>query len=127
MIKKLLVVLVLSLFVACGTNKPVVRTTKPTTDKPVVRNVKKPISKPIETKKTETSTASNNSKNESKTEVLEATSGAEGLEKIKSGRPHLIILDLGLPRPKFTFRVLSFFFFLSSLFGSLGGVIFNKL
>ena len=64
----------MSLFVACGTNKPVVRTTKPSTSKPVAKTVKKPISKPIETKKTETNTASNNPKNESKTEVLEATS-----------------------------------------------------
>ena len=74
MFKKIIVFLIVSLFVACGTNKPVVRTTKPTTSKPVAKTVKKPISKPIETKKTETSTASNNSKNESKTEVLEATS-----------------------------------------------------
>lgn len=74
MFKKIIVFLIVSLFVACGTNKPVVRTTKPSTSKPVAKTVKKPISKPIETKKTETNTASNNPKNESKTEVLEATS-----------------------------------------------------
>lgn len=74
MFKKIIVFLIVSLFVACGTNKPVVRTTKPTTSKPVAKTVKKLISKPIETKKTETNTASNNPKNESKTEVLEATS-----------------------------------------------------
>lgn len=74
MFKKIIVFLIVSLFVACGTNKPVVRTTKPSTSKPVAKIVKKPISKPIETKKTETNTASNNPKNESKTEVLEATS-----------------------------------------------------
>ena len=74
MFKKIIVFLIVSFFVACGTNKPVVRTTKPSTSKPVAKTVKKPISKPIETKKTETNTASNNPKNESKTEVLEATS-----------------------------------------------------
>ena len=74
MFKKIIVFLIVSLFVACGTNKPVVRTTKPSISKPVAKTVKKPISKPIETKKTETNTASNNPKNESKTEVLEATS-----------------------------------------------------
>ena len=74
MFKKIIVFLIVSLFVACGTNKPVVRTTKPSTSKPVAKTLKKPISKPIETKKTETNTASNNPKNESKTEVLEATS-----------------------------------------------------
>lgn len=74
MFKKIIVFLIVSLFVACGTNKPVVRTTKPTASKPAANTVKKPNPKAIETKKTETNTASNNSKNESKTEVLEATS-----------------------------------------------------
>jgi flagellum-specific peptidoglycan hydrolase FlgJ len=73
MFKKIIVFLIVSLFVACGTNKPIVRTTKPAT-KPVAKTVKKPISKPIETKKAETNTASNDRKNEPKTEVLEATS-----------------------------------------------------
>jgi flagellum-specific peptidoglycan hydrolase FlgJ len=74
MFKKIIVFLIVSLFVACGTNKPVVRTTKPTASKPAANTVKKPNPKPIETKKTETNTSSNNPKNESKTEVLEATS-----------------------------------------------------
>lgn len=30
-------------------------------------------------------------------DVMEASSGAEGIEKVREGRPHAIILDLGLP------------------------------
>jgi flagellum-specific peptidoglycan hydrolase FlgJ len=74
MFKKIIVFLIVSLFVACSANKPVVRTTKSTASKPVAKTVKKPISKPVETKKNETSVAANEQNKESKTEVLEATS-----------------------------------------------------
>lgn len=74
MIKKIILLCCIAFFIGCGSNKPVVRTTKSTPTKPVVRNVKKPISKP------NTSTASKNdseksseTKNDESIQILEAT------------------------------------------------------
>lgn len=64
MIKKILLCFCIILFVACGSSKPVI-----TTSKPVTRIVKKPVSKPV------VKTESNTTKVESaqQTEILEAT------------------------------------------------------
>lgn len=70
----------LCLFISCGTNKPVVRTTKTTVNKskPVVRTVKKPIAKPsepiVQSKKNDDKPIVNTQQKENQSEVLEATS-----------------------------------------------------
>lgn len=72
MIKKNILYLCLGLCIACGSSKPVVRTTKeiPKASKEVVRTVKKPIEKPIEKP---TTTDNPQEKNNPTTEILEAT------------------------------------------------------
>lgn len=72
MIKKAFLYLVVVLFVACGSNKPIVRTTKtnPVRTKPVVRNTTKTAPVP----NISTQSNSNDKTSNSKTEVLEATS-----------------------------------------------------
>lgn len=72
MIKKTFLYLVIVLFVACGSNKPIVRTTKtsPVKTKPVVRNTTKTTSVP----NVSSQSSSNNKTSNSQTEVLEATS-----------------------------------------------------
>jgi flagellum-specific peptidoglycan hydrolase FlgJ len=67
MIKKILLCFCITFFIACGSSKPVVRTTKP-----VVRTVKKPVAKPI-VKSTESTTKPSTSNQNAQTEVLEAT------------------------------------------------------
>lgn len=69
MIKRVLICFCISLFVACGSSKSVVRTTKSTPqNKPVVRAVRKPV---VKSTNPTTSTTSQNQSNQ--TEVLEAT------------------------------------------------------
>jgi flagellum-specific peptidoglycan hydrolase FlgJ len=74
MIKKIAFGLLISLFVACGSSKPVVRTTKEPVNKPrpeiVVRTEKKPVEKPTQPKSEPTISTSTNPQ----TEILEATS-----------------------------------------------------
>jgi hypothetical protein len=49
MIKKIILLCCIGFFIACGSNKPVVRTSKSSSpSKPVVRTVRKPIEKPME-------------------------------------------------------------------------------
>ncbi|WP_395045642.1 glucosaminidase domain-containing protein [Flavobacterium sp.] len=80
MIKKFFLFSMLCLFISCGTNKPVVRTTKTTVNKskPVVRTVKKPIAKPsepiVQSKKNDDKPIVNTQQKENQSEVLEATS-----------------------------------------------------
>ncbi|MEC4049545.1 glucosaminidase domain-containing protein [Flavobacterium sp. SUN046] len=75
MAKKIVLFLSFLLLVACGSSRPVVRTTKKTNATPVVRVVKKPTSKPTSSSPTKTSSASNGSvaNADQSTEVLEAT------------------------------------------------------
>ena len=72
MIKKAFLYLVIALFVACGSNKPIVRTSKttPTRTKPVVRTTTKPSPVP----NVSTQTSSDVKTSNPQTEVLEATS-----------------------------------------------------
>lgn len=72
MIKKAFLFFVVVLFVACGSNKPIVRTTKtsPVKTKPVVQNTTKTIPMP----NVPTQSNSGEKTNNSQTEVLEATS-----------------------------------------------------
>ncbi|WP_298394610.1 glucosaminidase domain-containing protein [Flavobacterium sp.] len=76
MIKKIILLCFIGFFIACGSNKSVVRTTKSSAPtKPVVRTVKKPITKPnnpvvkIDSEKSKDS----NVKNDESTQILEAT------------------------------------------------------
>lgn len=75
MIKKVAFCLLIALFVACGSSKPVVRTTKEPANKPkpevVVRTDKKPVESPTQPKIDTTPKTTTPS---SQTEVLEATS-----------------------------------------------------
>lgn len=76
MIKKIALCLLISLFISCGTSKPVIRTTKEPVSKPrpeiIVRTDKKPEEKPAHPKSESTSSASTTT--QTQTEVLEATS-----------------------------------------------------
>lgn len=75
MIKKVAFCLLIALFVACGSSKPVVRTTKEPANKPkpevVVRTDKKPVETPTQPK---IDTTPKTTAPSSQTEVLEATS-----------------------------------------------------
>lgn len=75
MIKKIAFCLLITLFVACGSSKPVVRTTKEPENKPkpevVVRTDKKPVETPTQPKIDTTPKTTTSS---SQTETLEATS-----------------------------------------------------
>ncbi|MGL2966486.1 glucosaminidase domain-containing protein [Flavobacterium sp. XGLA_31] len=81
MIKKLFLLLLMIVVASCGTNKSVVRTTKPdprkTTNTPVVQRVKKPIYRPTSQNKPETvvqkTTSGSSENNASESVVLEAT------------------------------------------------------
>ncbi len=76
MIKKIAFCLLISLFIACGSSKPVVRTTKEPINKPrpeiVVRTDKKPEEKPAQPQSEPT--ISTPTSTNSQTEILEATS-----------------------------------------------------
>ncbi len=80
MFKKFFLFSMLCLFISCGTNKPVVRTTKSNNDKSkaVVRTIKKPINKPsepiVKVDKTDDKQIINNQQKENQSETLEATS-----------------------------------------------------
>ncbi len=76
MIKKIFLLFCIVFFIACGSNKPVVRTSKSSSSsKPVVRTVRKPIVKPSgPVYKPDSQNSSNsNAKNEESIEILEAT------------------------------------------------------
>lgn len=73
MVKKCALFICIGFFIACGSGKPVVRTTKPVpkTTRPVVRTVKKPVQKPTEPQQQTTNQpAGTNTQN---TEILAAT------------------------------------------------------
>jgi flagellum-specific peptidoglycan hydrolase FlgJ len=63
MIKKILLCFCITFFIACGSTKPVIRTSKP-----VARTTKKPVEKPVTTTTKPSTTNAN-----SQTEILEAT------------------------------------------------------
>lgn len=75
MIKKIILLCCIGFFIACGSNKSVVRTSKSSSpSKPVVRTVRKPIEKPNNPVKPNSDNSSNTtSKNEESTQILEAT------------------------------------------------------
>jgi flagellum-specific peptidoglycan hydrolase FlgJ len=75
MIKKIILLCCIGFFIACGSNKPVVRTSKSSTpSKPVVRTVRKPIEKPNNPVKPNSENSTNaTAKNEESTQILEAT------------------------------------------------------
>lgn len=72
MIKKLVFILTICLFVACGSNKNVIATTK--SSRPVARTIKKPIIKPNEIQNSDNKLAGEKQIEAPKTEILEATS-----------------------------------------------------
>ncbi len=71
MIKKFLLYIFFGFFIACGSSKPVVRTTKPAPreTRPVVRAVKKPVAKPTDTQPSNPTVQTTNQN----TEILAAT------------------------------------------------------
>jgi flagellum-specific peptidoglycan hydrolase FlgJ len=75
MIKKIILLCCIGFFIACGSNKPVVRTSKSSSPaKPVVRTVRKPIEKPSNPVKPNSENSTNTTaKNEESTQILEAT------------------------------------------------------
>ena len=75
MIKKIILLCCIGFFIACGSNKPVVRTSKSSSpSKPVVRTVRKPVEKPSNPVKPNSENSTNTTaKNEESTQILEAT------------------------------------------------------
>lgn len=75
MVKKCLLFACIGLFIACGSGKPVVQTTKPVnrTNRPVVRAVQKPVQKPVDKPVTEKTTQTAENRNNQNTEILAAT------------------------------------------------------